>query len=60
MDPFPNCFSICESASSTALARSSAIAMRNAPQIMLAWRGLLGTTENTRRLELNFDWIVAG
>src|ERR1035441_10605888 len=39
IDPLPNCFSICASASSTALARSSAIAMGDSPDNVLALRG---------------------
>src|SRR5271157_1841772 len=61
IDPFPNCFSICARASSTALVRSSVFTMgrlldRCSPEPILAYLG----GEAARRHRLHFEGIVAG
>jgi len=60
MDPLPNCFSICARAISTALLRSSAMAIGRAPYFVRPAHSLFSSEESTRRLELDFDGIVAG
>ncbi|MGB7266729.1 MAG: hypothetical protein WBC92_14515, partial [Terracidiphilus sp.] len=61
IDPFPNCFSICERASSTALARSSAMAIREGSSKRCApCASHAFPAGNGEGLELDFEGIVAG
>src|ERR1035438_5249859 len=58
IDPLPNCFSICARASSTALLRSSAIAMGAPPALRASSPSRKG--EKNQRRGRRFDGIVAG